>query len=78
MLGIEGGGQRRLHLAAIDQGLEFARSLLVIRDHFLGERLGIDIRLFRQQTIAGVNRRVREHVDHVDHVDLPGRLLSVR
>jgi hypothetical protein len=55
MLGIEGGGQHRLHLAAIDQGLEFARSLLVIRDHFLGERLGIDIRLFRQGELTRLN-----------------------
>src|SRR5436190_18378867 len=59
MLGIERGGQTRLDLAAIDQGFQFTRCLLMISHHLLGERLGICVRLLRERELAGLDL---EHV----------------
>ena len=45
MLGIERRRQLGLHLAAIDQGLQFVRRLLMVLDHLFCERLGVGIGL---------------------------------
>src|SRR3954469_19193976 len=68
MLGIERRGELALYLAALDQR-QFARSFLVILDHFFRERLCISVRLLGERGLA------RLDLKHVADRDLVHEVL---